>query len=94
MAHASIPLQRAEGPASKFANEFSISDPEKLLDGDKGPSQTVSLWCFATDARDPMQDVMIRSVSVNWFSIDTDLEQVTFVYKEELAISRCIQERS
>jgi len=34
----------------------------KLLDGDKGPSQTVSLWCFATDARDPMQDVMIRRV--------------------------------
>jgi hypothetical protein len=62
LANASLSPQRAEGSASKFAPEFAIPDPEKLLDGDKGPSQTVSLWCFATDARDPMQDVMIRRV--------------------------------
>ena len=61
IARASLPPQRAEGTLSKFAPEFAISDPEKLLDSEKGTSQTVSLWCFATDARDPMQDVMIRS---------------------------------
>jgi hypothetical protein len=60
LANMSLLPQRVEGPAPKFAPEFAIPDPEKLLDGDKSPSQTVSLWCFATDARDPMQDVMIR----------------------------------
>lgn len=61
IARASMPPQRAEGASSKFAPEFAIPDPEKLLDSEKGASQTVSLWCFATDARDSMQDVMIRS---------------------------------
>jgi hypothetical protein len=65
LANASLLPHKAEGPGSKFAPEFAITDPEKLLDGEKGLSQTVSLWCFATDARDPMQDVMIRSVHPN-----------------------------
>jgi len=69
LARASLPPQRAEGPVSKFAREFAIADPEKFLDGDKGASQTVSLWCFATDARDPMQDVMIRSAFVVCFDV-------------------------
>lgn len=41
----------------KFAPEYAV--PE-LADAVKGESVTFGLWCFATDARDPMQDVMIR----------------------------------
>ncbi|KAF9239261.1 hypothetical protein BU15DRAFT_88055 [Melanogaster broomeanus] len=51
-----LPLSMQEGIATKFAPEFAIADPEKLQDGDKGPSQTVGLWCFATDSREPMTD--------------------------------------
>jgi Dcp1-like decapping family len=87
LAHASLPPQRAEGPASKFAREFAISDPEKLLDGDKGASQTVSLWCFATDARDPMQDVMIRSAFVVHLTLFTHFKKIAFIYKKEFAVS-------
>ncbi|KIJ61463.1 hypothetical protein HYDPIDRAFT_115942 [Hydnomerulius pinastri MD-312] len=55
-----LPLSLQEGPATKFAQEFAIADPEKLQDADKGRSQTVGLWCFATDAREPMTDVVMR----------------------------------
>lgn len=58
-ARSKIPL---DGPATKFALEYAIPDPEKLLDADKGRSQTVGLWCFATDAREPMTDVVMRCV--------------------------------
>ncbi|KAL4068632.1 hypothetical protein V8B97DRAFT_2008889 [Scleroderma yunnanense] len=49
-----------DSPATKFAPEFAIADLEKLHDIDKGQSQTVSLWCLATDARESMTDVMLR----------------------------------
>lgn len=49
-----------EGPSSKFAPELAIADLEKLHDVDKGRSQTVGLWCLATDARESMTDVMLR----------------------------------
>ncbi|KIK97613.1 hypothetical protein PAXRUDRAFT_31697 [Paxillus rubicundulus Ve08.2h10] len=55
-----LPLSMQEGPATKFAPEFAIAEPEKLQDADKGHSQTVGLWCFATDAREPMTDVLMR----------------------------------
>ncbi|EGO03397.1 hypothetical protein SERLA73DRAFT_69271 [Serpula lacrymans var. lacrymans S7.3] len=45
-----------EGESSKFAKEYSILNPEKLQDMDKGKSLTVGLWCFATDAREPLND--------------------------------------
>lgn len=61
-ARSKLPLSMQDGPATKFAPEFAIADPEKLLDADKGPSQTVGLWCFATDAREPMTDVVMRYV--------------------------------
>jgi hypothetical protein len=57
-----LPLSMQDGPATKFAPEFAIADPEKLQDADKGHSQTVGLWCFATDAREPMTDVLMRCV--------------------------------
>ncbi|KAF8555821.1 hypothetical protein OG21DRAFT_1507325 [Imleria badia] len=49
-----------DGPTTKFAPEYAIPDPETLHDADKGRSQTVGLWCFATDAREPMTDVVMR----------------------------------
>ncbi|KAJ6578616.1 hypothetical protein B0H10DRAFT_2101375 [Mycena sp. CBHHK59/15] len=49
-----------EGVPHKFSDIFAIPEPEKLLDGDKGRSQTVGLWMFATDAREPMIDVVMR----------------------------------
>ncbi|KAG9311631.1 hypothetical protein JVU11DRAFT_7863 [Chiua virens] len=59
-ARSKLPLSAQEGPATKFSPEFSLSDPENLHDADKGRSQTVGLWCFATDAREPMTDVVMR----------------------------------
>ncbi|KAG2120044.1 hypothetical protein BD769DRAFT_1653705 [Suillus cothurnatus] len=54
------PLSKQEGPASKFAPEFVVPNLEQLQDAEKGRSQTVGLWCFATDARESMQDVVLR----------------------------------
>ena len=56
---------RAASPDScriphKFADVYAIEAPEKLLEKEKGRSQTVGLWMFATDAREPMIDVMLR----------------------------------
>ena len=62
-ARSMLPLSMQDGPPSKFAPQFAIADPEKLHDADKGRSQTVGLWCFATDAREPMTDVVTRCVS-------------------------------
>jgi hypothetical protein len=44
----------------KFADIYAVSTPERLKAKDKGCSQTVGLWMFATDAREPMIDVMLR----------------------------------
>ncbi|KAG2144135.1 uncharacterized protein EDB93DRAFT_1321646 [Suillus bovinus] len=55
-----LPLSKQEGPASKFAPEFVVPNLEQLQDSEKGRSQTVGLWCFATDARESMQDVVLR----------------------------------
>lgn len=49
-----------EPSQNKFSSVFAISNPEKLLDSEKGRSVTVGLWMFATDAREPMIDVMMR----------------------------------
>lgn len=59
-ARATLPLAKQEGPASKFAPEFVVPNLEQLQDAEKGRSQTVGLWCFATDARESMQDVVLR----------------------------------
>ncbi|KAH0834895.1 hypothetical protein J3R83DRAFT_10541 [Lanmaoa asiatica] len=59
-ARSNLPLSIQDDPTTKFAPEFAITDPEKLHDADKGRSQTVGLWCFATDAREPMTDVVMR----------------------------------
>ena len=59
-ARANLPLSKQEGPASKFAPEFVVPNLEQLQDAEKGRSQTVGLWCFATDARESMQDVVLR----------------------------------
>ncbi|KAG0697063.1 hypothetical protein DFH29DRAFT_857328 [Suillus ampliporus] len=59
-ARAKLPLSKQEGPGSKFAPEFVVPDLEQLQDAEKGRSQTVGLWCFATDARESMQDVVLR----------------------------------
>ncbi|KAH7919308.1 hypothetical protein BV22DRAFT_1199552 [Leucogyrophana mollusca] len=45
-------------PSSKFAREYAISDT--LSDAEKGRSQTVGLWCYSTDARESMTDVLLR----------------------------------
>lgn len=55
-----LPLSKQEGPASKFAPEFVVPNLGQLQDTEKGRSQTVGLWCFATDARESMQDVVLR----------------------------------
>ncbi|KAH7911158.1 hypothetical protein BJ138DRAFT_1086103 [Hygrophoropsis aurantiaca] len=44
--------------SSKFAREYAISDT--LSDPEKGRSQTVGLWCYSTDARESMTDVLLR----------------------------------
>lgn len=53
--------------SGKFAPEWMGGmrgpDGRELGDKEKGESVTFGLWCFATDARDPMQDVMIRYAS-------------------------------
>ncbi|KAI6107455.1 hypothetical protein EDD16DRAFT_1712377 [Pisolithus croceorrhizus] len=59
-AGAMLPPSVQDGPAMKFAPEFAITDLEELHNEDKGRSQTVSLWCLATDARESMTDVMLR----------------------------------
>ena len=68
-----------DGPATKFAPEYAIPDPEKLLDADKGRSQTVGLWCFATDAREPMTDVVMRCVllGISHTRLDPRYRQLT-----------------
>jgi hypothetical protein len=48
----------------KFADIYAVRNPEKLLEQDKGSSQIVGLWMFATDAREPMITVMLRYVVV------------------------------
>lgn len=50
------------GKRSKFAPEYKVQGVERLVDAQKGEGVTVGLWCFATDARESMQDVMIRCV--------------------------------
>ena len=37
-----------------------------LEDKEKGHNVMFGLWCFATDARDPMHDVMIRYASIDF----------------------------
>lgn len=59
-AEETLPPSVQDGPATKFAPEFAITDLEELHDEDKGRSQTVSLWCLATDVRESMTDVMLR----------------------------------
>ncbi|KAJ7089317.1 hypothetical protein B0H15DRAFT_949291 [Mycena belliarum] len=44
----------------KFAEAYAVPGLDKLLDGDKGRANTVGLWMFPTDAREPMIDVMMR----------------------------------
>lgn len=44
----------------KFSDVYAIPNLEKLEVKEKGRSQIVGLWMFATDAREPMIDVMIR----------------------------------
>ncbi|KAG1762848.1 hypothetical protein EDD22DRAFT_1050486 [Suillus occidentalis] len=55
-----LPLSKQEGPDSKFAPEFVVPNLEQPQDAEKGRSQTVGLWCFATDARESMQNVVLR----------------------------------
>ena len=44
----------------KFSDVYLVPNLDKLGYNDKGRSQTVGLWMFATDAREPMIDVMLR----------------------------------
>ena len=37
-----------------------------LEDKEKGQNVKFGLWCFSMDARDPMQDVMIRYASIDF----------------------------
>jgi hypothetical protein len=52
--------EKASKTPHKFSDVYAIPAPETLLEKDKGCSQTVGLWMFATDAREPMIDVMLR----------------------------------
>jgi hypothetical protein len=56
----SLARSTSEEIPHKFADCYAVPNPEKLLIKDKGRSQTVGLWMFATDAREPMIDVMMR----------------------------------
>lgn len=49
----------------KFSDVYAIRNPEKVSTVEKGKSATVGLWMFATDAREPMIDVMTRCVAFN-----------------------------
>ncbi|KAF8636045.1 hypothetical protein AX17_003840 [Amanita inopinata Kibby_2008] len=49
-----------ETPPDKFSDVYAVPNLDKLGYNDKGRSQTVGLWMFATDAREPMIDVMMR----------------------------------
>jgi len=50
----------AQGRASSLAD--ALTNWQFLLsqEAEKGRSETVGLWMFATDAREPMKDVMMR----------------------------------
>ncbi|KAF7984491.1 hypothetical protein HWV62_14620 [Athelia sp. TMB] len=48
------------GPGSKFDPTYAVPGVERLTDGQKGEGVTIGLWCFATDARESMQDVVMR----------------------------------
>jgi hypothetical protein len=50
----------------KFSNVYTIPDLAKVKVQEKGKTTTIGLWMFATDAREPMIDVMTRCV-VNIF---------------------------
>lgn len=59
-------------PSHKFASEWTMGlrgdGGRELEDKEKGQNVTFGLWCFATDARDPMQDVMIRYGFIDFYS--------------------------
>ena len=50
------------------------TDPELATNKHKGKAITVGLWMFATDSREPMKDVLMRSDSFNYLGIDTVLK--------------------
>jgi hypothetical protein len=44
----------------KFDDVYTIPNLDQITAAHKGTSVTIGLWIFATDAREPMMDVMIR----------------------------------
>ncbi|RDB27625.1 hypothetical protein Hypma_003804 [Hypsizygus marmoreus] len=44
----------------KFSDVYAIPNVEKLTAAQKGEAQTIGLWMFATDAREPLIDVFTR----------------------------------
>lgn len=44
----------------KFSDAFTIPGLETMKPEQKGRSQVIGLWMFATDAREPMINVMMR----------------------------------
>ncbi len=65
----------------KFSDVYIVPNLDKLGYNDKGRSQTVGLWMFATDAREPMIDVMLRYVeSHQSIGSSTNAFQPSFIY--------------
>jgi len=71
----------------EICKRIAIPDPEKLLDGNKGGRRLSSLWCFATDARDPNARRYDRSAFVVRFDVSTNFKKIAFIYKKESAVS-------
>lgn len=61
-----LPLQYKAAFDQEFARDNSI--PEQAQDDDKrekkGNSDTLGLWMFPTDVREPLKEVMIRCVCI------------------------------
>ncbi|KAG2363966.1 hypothetical protein BDR07DRAFT_1402913 [Suillus spraguei] len=53
-------LAEARANLPSPSRKFVVPNLEQLQNAEKGRSQTVGLWCFATDARESMQDVVLR----------------------------------
>lgn len=56
-------LDAIQGEENKFSAVYAYAN-DGVTSKDKGESQTIGLWTFTTDGREPLMDVMLRCVSL------------------------------
>ena len=70
---------------NKFSAIYTVPDVDK---SEKGDSETIGLWMFTTDSREPLFDVFSRSVAPRFAnSLLLTLRQPTFLHKKECPLS-------